>query len=378
MVNSTNIFWYLLGKMYTQQQKTQKQIGSIRDFLEPLRKKIDDEIQSGQTAASRIFRIPVDEESSDQLEQLELELDDIRKKIVHLKGIERKVLNFLEKLSNSSELSPDDLRLSIILSLYISLCYKSLEFVKEQNVLLENISQSIDMLQLLEQATKTCETIAYNSCFEMFKQLIITKPASEYRTDRSNKYKQGRLITQPPEYREMTPDEIKQLGEQEVKSTCAIQSISMYIQEKLKNLDAFSRKFNECIIRFNHISETFNSLVGNISFFDFMMSLFQGQIEESRFSNVSMDLQTFNLSLQTETEKLFQYLKEITIFKEKKEQANRLRDLEKDKFYETKIESRQIWDRKRCEQIEEKQRKHQEWLDSLPPNSSESDEWGSD
>ena len=383
MVNSTNIFWYLLDKMSTHiptipESEKQQIEESVKDFLVQHRKNIKSKIQLGETAASsiaiRLFLISVDS-SSDQPEQQEL--NDIRQKILYLKGIERQVLNFLEKLSNSKELSTDDLKFSRILSLYISLCYKSLEFVKEQNVLLKKISQSIDMLQLLEQATKTCETSAYNSCVEMIKQLRITKPKSEYRRARSNKHRQGQLITIQPEYREMTPDEREQLDAQEVKSKCAIHLITTNVKEILKNLGAFSRKLNECIGSFDHISETFNSLVGNISFFDFMMSLFQGQIEESRFSNVSIDLQTFNLSLQTEREKLFQYLKEITNFKEEKEQANRLRDLEKDQFYATKCESCQNWDRIMREELEKKQREHQQWLVSLRCNSSES-EWASD
>lgn len=342
MVNSINIFWYLLGKMSTPKSK---QINSVNDFLELLQQKIDANVQLGTNVASsiaiRIFRMSVNEESSDQPEQQEL--NDIRQKIFQLKEIKTQVLKFLEKLSNSNELNPDELKLSRILCLYISLCYKSLEFVKELNVLLEEISQSNDMLKVLEQETETCETRATKSFIQMIDQLRIIKPSRVDWTPPSNKHKKGRPITTEPEFRQMTSDERQQLVEQEGKSTCAIKVITMYVEERLKNLEAFSRKLNECISRFNQISETFKSLVGNISFFDFTMSLFQGQIEEARFSDVSINHQTLYLSLQTEREKLVQYLKEITIFKEEKERANRLRDQEKIQFVQTTHQSCLDW-----------------------------------
>ena len=379
MVNSTNIFWYLLDKMSTHiptipESEKQQIEESVKDFLVQLRKNIKSEIQLGQTEASsiaiRLFLISVDS-SSDQPEQQEL--NDIRQKILYLNGIERKVLNFLENLSNSKELSTDDLKFSRILSLYISLCYKSLEFVKEQNVLLKKISQSIDMLQLLEQATKTCETSAYNSCVEMIKQLRITKPKSEYRRARSNKHRQGQLITIQPEYREMTPDEREQLDAQEVKSKCAIHLITTNVKEILKNLGAFSRKLNECIGSFDHISETFNSLVGNISFFDFMMGLFQGQICETTFSEVSINFQKFSSSLQTTIANMFQYIDEINEFKTQKEAENALRQQDTIHFLDREKANVNEWKQKDDAEI-----KRQWKLEAKNRSPPRSNEWGSD
>ena len=59
MVNSTNIFWYLLDKMSTHiptipESEKQQIEESVKDFLVQHRKNIKSKIQLGETAASSI------------------------------------------------------------------------------------------------------------------------------------------------------------------------------------------------------------------------------------------------------------------------------------------------------------------------------------
>jgi len=346
MVNSTNIFWYLLGKMSTQQQKTQQQIKSISDFLKPLRKNIDDEIQLGTKMASGIaislFRESVNS-SSDQPNQQEL--NGIRQNILHLKEIERQVLNFLEKLSNSSELSPDDLKLSRILDLYISLdCKSSGGFIEQITDHLKKIQNISDELRKLIVLTTVCNQNA--TCFYNLMDIQLRTVERAYYMifpNRTHRYPQGREQLIQARLREQTREEIVEASIEQAKSEAAIKTINAEVEKMLKRLQDMTNELNELSKLFSEISEQFKSLAENPSFFDFMMRLFQGQICETTFSEVSINFQNLCSSLQTTIANMFPYFDEINDFKNQKEAENALRQQDTKHFLDRKQANIDEW-----------------------------------
>ena len=349
MVNSTNIFWYLLDKMSTHiptipESEKQQIEESVKDFLVQLKKKSNSEIQLGQTAASRIFLISVDS-SSDQPEQQEL--NDIRQKILHLKGIERQVLNFLEKLSNSKELSTDDLKFSRILSLYISLCYKPSDVIEQITDHLKKIQNISDELRKLIELTTGCNQSA--TCY--YKQMGIQLRTVErayilFHPNRTNKYPQGREQYIPARLSDQTWEEIEEASREQAKSDDAIKSITSEVEKRLKRLQDMTDELNELSKLFSEISEQFKSLAENPSFFDFMMRLFQGQICETTFSQVSINFQNFSSSLQTTIANMFQYIDEINEFKTQKEAENALRQQDTIHFLDREKANVNEWKKK--------------------------------
>ena len=369
MVNSTNIFWYLLDKMSTpipenHASKTQ-QIESVNDFLELLRKNTKSDIQLGTNKASRIFLISVDS-SSDQPEQQEL--NDIRQKILHLKGIERQVLNFLEKLSNSKELSTDDLKFSRILSLYISLC--SSDVIEQITDHLKKIQNIRNELRKLIELTTVCNENA--TCY--YKQMGIQLRTVErayilFHPNRTHKYPQGREQYIPARLREQTRKEIEEDSREQAKSDDAIKSITSEVEKRLKRFQDMTDELNELSKLFSEISEQFKSLAENPSFFDFMMRLFQGQICETTFSEVSINFQTFSSSLQTTIANMFQYIDEINEFKTQKEAENALRQQDTIHFLDREKANINEWKQK--DDAEIKRQWKLEAKNRSPPRSNE-------
>ena len=350
MVNSTNIFWYLLDKMSTpipeNHASKMQQIESVKDFLVQLKKKSNSEIQLGQTAASsiaiRLFLISVDS-SSDQPEQQEL--NDIRQKILYLNGIERKVLNFLENLSNSKELSTDDLKFSRILSLYISLC--SSDVIEQITDHLKKIQNISDELRKLIELTTGCNQSA--TCY--YKRMGIQLRTVERAylmiyPNRTNKYPQGRQVLVQARLRDQTWEEIEEASREQAKSDDAIKSITSDVEKRLKRLQDMTDELNELSKLFSEISEQFKSLAENPSFFDFMMRLFQGQICETTFSEVSINFQNFSSSLQTTIANMFQYIDEINEFKTQKEAENALRQQDTIHFLDREKANINEWKKK--------------------------------
>jgi hypothetical protein len=362
MVNSTNIFWYLLGKMSTHNIQTidkseKTQIKSLTDFLVQLETMINSEIQLGQTAASGIaislFRESVDEKSSDPLERQKL--DDIRRKIVHLKGIQRQVLNFLEKLSNSKELSTDDLKFSRILSLYISLCYKSSDDIEQITDHLKKIQNISDELRKLIVLTTVCNQNA--TCFYNVMDIQLRTVERAYilfHPNRTHRYPRGREQLIQARLREQTREEIEEASREQAKSDDAIKSITSEVEKRLKRLQDMTDELNELSKLFSEISEQFKSLAENPSFFDFMMRLFQGQICETTFSEVSINFQNFCSSLQTTIANMFPYFDEINDFKNQKEAENALRQQDTKHFLDRKQANIDEW-KKRDDELKKKE-----------------------
>ena len=356
MVNSTNIFWYLLGKMSIFNQKMQIQRST--DFLNLLQT----QIESIQTVASQLFGISVGDFSSDQLEQKEL--DDIRQEI------ERKVLNFLQKLSNSTKLNSDELELSRILDLYNSLdCQSSGGFIEQLTDHLKEIQNISDDLKKLIVSTTTCNESATCYYNKMDEQIRTVVRAISWRHQRSRKYKEGLEVHEKAYLREKTKEEKAEAFREQAKSYAAIKAINAEVEKILKRLQDMTNELNQLSKLFSEISEEFKSLAENPSFFDFMMRLFQGQICETTFSHVSINFQYFYSSLQTTIANMFPYMGEIYTFKHQKEAENASRQQDRIRFFDREQANINEWREK--DDAERNRRWELEAKTRSPPRSNE-------
>jgi hypothetical protein len=347
---------------------------SVKDFLVQLRKNIKSNIQLGQTAASsiaiRLFLISVDS-SSDQPEQQEL--NDIRQKILYLNGIERQVLNFLENLSNSKELSTDDLKFSRILSLYNSLCYKPSDVIEQIDYRMKGIQNISDELRKLIKLTTVCNENATCYYIQMNTQVRTVIRAFSWRHQRSHRYPGGLEVHEKAYLREKTQEEIEEASREQAKSDDAIKSITSEVEKRLKRLQDMTDELNELSKLFSENSEQFKSLAENPSFFDFMMRLFQGQICETTFSQVSINFQNFSSSLQTTIANMFQYIDEINEFKTQKEAENALRQQDTIHFLDREKANVNEWKKK-----DNAERNHRWELEAKNRSPPRSNEWDSD
>ena len=349
MVNSINIFGYLSDKMSTQNTKNDKsgqdqsgqaqsgqaqsrQIKSLLDFLNLIKNNIDSDLEAGKKRASAIavinFMNSVDEKSSSsdqKLEDEEMQLKQLHKNISFLKGIQFQVVKFVEKLSTSADLNQDEFNLYRILVLYYSLDYKSSDLVEQINRYLIRIREELSELFLLNQSTRNCHDNVVYFYNRMIEQLRIIRRAYTWRTPRSNKYKQGRLMTEEAFLRPRTKEEQNEELRQKAKNIEGIENINSEIEKRVEIFQCLIKEFNQHSICFSEISEEFKSLAENLPFFDFMMRLFQGQICEDTFSQVSKRFGIFSSSLQTTIDNLWQFMEEIDKFKWEKEEENCLR-----------------------------------------------------
>jgi hypothetical protein len=405
MVNSINIFGYLSDKMSTQNTKNDKsgqdqsgqdqsgqdqsgqaqsgqaqsgqdqsgqaqsgqaqsgqaqsgqaqsgQIKSLLDFLNLIKNNIDSDLEAGKKRASAIavinFLNSFDEKSSSddqKLEDEEMQLIQLHKKISFLKRIQFQVVKFVEKLSTSADLNQDEFNLYRILVLYYSLDYKSSDLVQQINRYLMRIRGELSELFLLNQSTINCHNNVVSNYNRMSVQQRTITRAHTWRTAPSNKYKHGREMTDPAVLRPRTQEEQDEESRQKAQSIEGIKKINSEIEERLEIFQCLTNEFNQHSIRFSEISEEFKSLAENLPFFDFMMRLFQGQICEDTFSQVSKRFGIFSSSLQTTIDNFWQFMKEIDKFKWEKEEENRLLGQEMNHFNDLYQENLEKWKQK--------------------------------
>lgn len=356
---------YLLDKMSTKTNnimynQTQYVMKSVRDFLNLLDGKIASNLQAGEQLsmmiASSLFFQSVDENPSDGSknhdESDKDKLNDIRQQIIYLKSIKRLVLEFLEKLSQSGVLDEKQLKMSRILILYSSLDYKSSDFVGRINSILKEIEKMRSELNHLVFSTKECHRIALYWFNEMDKQLRTVVRALTWWTDRSRRYKHGYKITESARLRPKTPEELAEASKEKEKSNTMIKKIESDVQEKLQRLQCMIDDFNQFIQSFSEISSQFKSFTENVSFFDFMMRLFQGQICEDTFREVSTNFETFCSSLQTKMDETFQCMEELEKFKCEKNEENVSRQQDTKDFNARLQANLDEWERKDNEEEE--------------------------
>lgn len=382
---------YLLDKMSTKpnntmNNQTEDVINSVHDFLSLLNSEIASNLQVGEELskmiASSLFLQSVDENPSDGSKNLvesdKDKLNDIRQKIIQLKSIKRSVLEFLDKLSKSGALDEKQLELFRIFILYSSLDYKFPDFVGRINSILKEIENMRSELNHFVFSTKECHRIALYWFNEMDKQLRTVVRALTWLTDRSNKYKHGRLITEPARLRPKTQEESAEASKETEKSKTMIEKIESDVQEKLQRLQCITDDFNQFIQHFSEISSQFKSFTENVSFFDFMMRLFQGQICEDTFREVSKKFETFCSSLQTKMDETFQYMEELKKFKSEKNEENVSREKDTKDFDARRQANLDEWKRKDIEEEKARLERERKQRELEEQNASSDEEWDSE
>ncbi len=372
---------------------------SVHDFLNLIDGEIDSNLQAGKQLSAMIalnlFLESVDEKpsagSKTPDESDKDKLNDIRQQIISLKSIKWSVLEFLEKLSQSGVLDKKQLELeklsqpgvldkkqlemSRILILYSSLDYKSSDFVGLINSILKEIENIRSVLHHLIDSTKKCHSIALERFNEMDEQLRTLVRAYTWWTTPSNKYKNGRPITQKAVLRQQTPEESAEASKETEKSKTMIGKIESDVGDKLQRLQCMIDDFNQFIQSFSEISSQFKSSTENLSFFDFMMRLFQGQICEDTFRELSRNFEIFCSSLQTKMDEMFQYMEELEKFKCEKNEENVSRQQDTKDFDARRQANLDEWERKDIEEEKrrmEEERKQRE-LEEQNGSSDESD-----
>ncbi len=339
---------------------------SVHDFLNLIDGEIDSNLQAGKQLSAMIalnlFLESVNEKpsagSKTPDESDKDKLNDIRQQIISLKSIKWSVLEFLEKLSQSGVLDKKQLEMSRILILYSSLDYKSSDFVGLINSILKEIENIRSVLHHLIDSTKKCHSIALERFNEMDEQLRTLERAFIWRTDSSRKHKNGRPITQKAVLRQQTPEESAEASKETEKSKTMIGKIESDVGDKLQRLQCMIDDFNQFIQSFSEISSQFKSSTENLSFFDFMMRLFQGQICEDTFREVSRNFENFCSSLQTKMDEMFQYMEELEKFKCEKNEENVSRQQDTKDFDARRQANLDEWERKDI--IEEEKRRMEE------------------
>lgn len=361
----------------------QNVIISVHDFLNLIDGKIDSNLQAAKQLSAMIalnlFLESVDEKpsagSKTPDESDKDKLNDIRQQIISLKSIKRSVLEFLEKFSQSGVLDGKQLNVSRILILYSSLDYKSSDFVGRINSILKEIENIRSVLHHLINSTKKCHSIALERFKEMDEQRRTLVRAYTWWTDPSRKYKHGRPITEKAVLRQRTPEELAEAFKETEKSKIMIGKIESDVGDILQRLQCMIDDFNQFIQSFSEISSQFKSSTENVSFFDFMMRLFQGQICEDTFREVSRNFENFCSSLQTKMDETFQYMEELEKFKCEKNEENVSRQQDTKDFDARRQANLDEWERKDIE--EEKRRmdeeREQQELEEQNMSSDESD-----
>ena len=381
---------YLLDKMSTKSNMMNEQqkngINSGHDFLTLLDGKIASNLKEGkqlsEMIASGMFLQLVDEKpsagSKTPDESDKDKLNDISQQIISLKSIKRSVLEFLEKLSQSDVLDENQLEMSRILILYSSLDYKFSDFVGWISRILKEIENIRSDLFHLIYSTKECHRNALYWFNEMDKQLRTRVRALTWRTPRSNKYKQGYLVTEKAVLRPQTPEEFEKASKETEKYNTTIGKIESDVGDKLQRLQCMIDDFNQFIQRFSEISRQFKSFTENVSFFDFMMRLFQGQICEDTFREVSTNFETFCSSLQTKMDETFQCMEELEKFKCEKNEENVSRQQDTKDFDARRQANLDEWERKDIEEQNARLERERRKRELEKQNTSSSEEWDSE